>query len=439
MELQSRDAPLPPVFAAVRRRHPDVDIVLLPPERPSAEPVGQAMPATEQRLANAFDLTTGTATRAWAEAVGDGQLPDSRFAFGPDETTVTVRARVSARLDASPLVLLAAALAPSGWEIGQRPGDVSQLCAHRATMQLVASYAAASGAFVLTASSTPLAVGGDRAVLADEGAARAAAYQVELDRRITDLMAEEAAVPAVDALDSTPGPGAPTREVNRWWDALSRDQQLSIVAASPGSIGNRDGIPPWARDAANRVALDRDLAGWGSLEDQGLLSDVERQWLANARAAQDAVAAIERGIDPQTLDDVTSQLYLYDPTAGDGDGAVAVAAGDLATARDVAVTVPGDGADARSAPFQADRVLDLYEATRCVDGTGVATLCWMGYGADRLADLVDGLVHGPGDSRDGDLAHLTVIDVGEHSKAFDHGSRSLDDLSQIVSGNRAAG
>jgi hypothetical protein len=160
MELQSRGAPLPPFFAAVRRRHPDVDIVLLPPEQPEADP---AEPAAADQLANAFDLTTGTATRAWAEAVGDGQLPESRFAFGPDPATVTARARASARLDGSPLVPLAAALAQGGWEVGQRSGNVSQLFAHRATMQVVASYAAASGTFVLTVSSTPLVVGVDRA------------------------------------------------------------------------------------------------------------------------------------------------------------------------------------------------------------------------------------------------------------------------------------
>jgi hypothetical protein len=382
MELQSRDAPLPPVFAAVRRRHPDVDIVRLPPGQPAAEPVVQAVLATEQQLANAFDLTTGTATRAWAEAVGDGQLPDSRFAFGPDEATVTVRARVSTRLDASPLMSLAAALAQGGWEeLVQRTGDVSQLFAHRATMQLAASYAAAGGGFVLTASSTPLAVGVDRARelvrMAGASAAdeRAAADEVDLDRRITDLMAAE--------------------EVAR--------------VLGPDTFGNRDGIPAWARDAANRVALSRDLAGWGDLEDQGLLTDDERQWLVNARAARDAVAAVERGTDPQTLDDVTSQLYLYDPTACDGDGAVAVAAGDLATARNVAVTVPGLDTSARCPAYQAERALDVYESTRSADNAGgVAVMFWIGYGGDRLADLLDELRA----SRDGDPAHLTLIDLG---------------------------
>jgi uncharacterized protein YukE len=311
----------------------------------------------------------------------------------------------------------------------------------------------------------------------DDCAARVAAYEVDLDRWITDLMAEEEAIqeafarvltldqverkygglddPADAALDSMPGPGASSGDVNRWWDGLTRDQQLAIVAASPGSIGNRDGIPPWARDAANTVALDRDLADWGNLEDQGLLTDDERQWLDNARSAQDAITTIEGGIDPQTLDAVSSQLYLYDPTAFDGDGAVAVAAGDLTTAHDIAVTVPGFGTDGQSAQFQADRALDLYEATRSVDGTGgVATMFWIGYdapdnlpwegegwdgagvvsedlataGGDRLADLLDGLR----DSRDGDPAHLTAIGHSYGSTTTGHAAHDegipVDDL-----------
>jgi len=160
MELQSRDAPLPPFFAAVRRRHPDVDIVLLAPE-PAEDDHPEAV--TEGQLANAFDLTTGTATKAWAEAVGDGQVPETRYACGPDETTVTARARVAARLDRSVLGPLAAALKQDGWDVARRPGDVSRLAARRATMQLLASYAAASGAFVLTVTSAPLPVGVERA------------------------------------------------------------------------------------------------------------------------------------------------------------------------------------------------------------------------------------------------------------------------------------
>jgi uncharacterized protein YukE len=311
----------------------------------------------------------------------------------------------------------------------------------------------------------------------DDVARRVAGYETELDRWATDLIAEEEAMreafarvltldqverryggvedPADDALDAMPGRDASPSRVKAWWDSLTHEQQLAIIAASPGSIGNRDGIPPWARDAANTVALDRDLADWGHLEDLGVLTDAERQWLDNARAAQEAIDTIERGTDPLTGEDVPAQLYVYDPTAFDGDGAVAVSAGDLDDADDIAVTVPGFGTDGQSAPFQADRALDLYEATRSADGAdSVATMFWIGYdapdnlpwegegwdgagvagegmaaaGGDRLADLLDGLRG----SRDGDPAHLTAIGHSYGSTttglaAHDHGI-PVDDL-----------
>jgi hypothetical protein len=161
MELQSRGTPLPPFFAAVRRRHPDVDIVLLPdetaPEAPLLEPVSGRI------LADALDLVTGIVTRAWASVVGDGQLPESRFVFGPDPASVVARARASTVLDTSPLVPLAAALSEGGWALGHESGAVSLLFGRRGPSQLVASYAPETGTFILTVTSDPLPVGAERA------------------------------------------------------------------------------------------------------------------------------------------------------------------------------------------------------------------------------------------------------------------------------------
>ncbi|WP_127480254.1 alpha/beta hydrolase [Nocardioides pantholopis] len=290
----------------------------------------------------------------------------------------------------------------------------------------------------------------------EDCARRVRVLEAELDRWSTDLIAAEEAVlavfartltvqqaqarhggrrdPADDALGAMPGPGASATEVSAWWAGLSRAAQAAVLVAAPGAVGNRDGVPARARHAANTVSLDRDLAAWSHLDDLGLLPGDAAQWLANARAAQRAVARVEEGLDPQTGLPITAQLYAYDPAAFDGDGAVAVAAGDLDTAADVAVTVPGLGTDAGSAPSQATRAVTLYEATRSVDGAGeVAALLWIGYdapdnlpwrlegadaagvagegmaraGGERLADLVDGLRG----SRPGDdpPAHLTVI------------------------------
>jgi hypothetical protein len=312
---------------------------------------------------------------------------------------------------------------------------------------------------------------------AEDLARRARAFETELDRWSTDLIAEEEAMneafqrvlsldqverryggtadPADAALDRMPGPGAPAADVNAWWDALSRAEQLAVIAASPGSVGNLDGIPAEARDAANRISLDRDLAEWTLLEERGVLTDDERRWLDNARSAQDAVDGIATGVDPITAEPVTSQLYVYDPAAFDGDGAVAVSAGDLDTADNVAVVVPGFGTDGGSAPYQADRALTIHESTRFLaPGETNATMFWIGYdapdnlpwddggwdaagvvgegmaegGGERLADAVDGLRA----SRDGDPAHLTAIGHSYGSTttghaAHDHGL-PVDDL-----------
>ncbi len=224
----------------------------------------------------------------------------------------------------------------------------------------------------------------------DDCARQVRAYEADLDAWGADLAAEEEGMrsafervltleeiertyagvedPADEALAGMPGPDATPVEVNAWWDGLTHAEQLAIVAAAPRAIGNRDGIPAWARHDANTVALDSDLAAWEHLETQGLLTPEEERWLENARAAKDAIGTIEAGIDPATLDGVESQLYLYDPTAFDGDGAIAVSAGSLDTAANVAVVVPGLGTDAESAPYQAERALTLYEASRYLDG-----------------------------------------------------------------------
>ena len=310
----------------------------------------------------------------------------------------------------------------------------------------------------------------------DDCARRVRGHEADLDRWVTDVMAEEegmraafdrmltlqqveqrfggAADPADGALATRPGPGAGPGRVNAWWDGLTRQEHLAIIAAAPGSVGNLDGIPPWARDAANTVALHRDLAEWGRLDDLGALTPDERTWLENARAAQDALAVISGGRDPVTGEPISTQLYTYDPGAFDGDGAVAISAGDLGTADNVSVVVPGFGTDGESAPYQADRARTLYESCRFLEpGESNATMFWIGYdapdnapwdegwdgagvvteamaerGGDRLADTLDGLRS----SRHAEPAHLTAIGHSYGSTTAGHAAHDhaipVDDL-----------
>ena len=252
--------------------------------------------------------------------------------------------------------------------------------------------------------------------------------------------------PADAALAVKPAPGAPLDEVRAWWASLGPGERLAIVAAAPGAIGNLDGLPARWRHRANTVALDRDLAALRTRAGTGLITDDERRVLANAEAADDARHRIEERRDPVTDEPLPAQLYAYDPDAFGGDGAVAIAVGDLDRADHVAVIVPGMDTDATSAGSQADRAAAVYEAARAsAPLASDATLAWIGYdapagfgeaateqraadGGAHLADTVDGLRAG----RDGDPAHLTVIGYSYGSTtvgdgAHDHGL-AVDDL-----------
>ncbi|MFW6776172.1 alpha/beta hydrolase [Nocardioides sp. CPCC 205120] len=258
--------------------------------------------------------------------------------------------------------------------------------------------------------------------------AEEAAYTAEL-ARVQDLEQVDRLYggvedPADAALASMPPPGSDPEEVADWWAGLSTAEQQAILAASPGSVGNLDGVPPSVRDEANRLRLTRDLAALRELDDDQL-TDTERAMLRNAEAAESALA--DERTDPVTGDPVPASLLVYDPTAFDGDGAAAVAYGDLATADHTGVVVPGITNTGASIDGFHDDAWALYESTRGAVGAdeSVATVAWIGYdapsdsdmvnvrdegaaarGAERLASTIDGLratYTGPGET------HLTTI------------------------------
>ena len=169
--------------------------------------------------------------------------------------------------------------------------------------------------------------------------------------------------PADEPLSRLPQGGTP-EEVNAWWDGLTREEQLAIISASPGSIGNLDGIPAWARSEANETSMTRDIAAWELLEENGTITADEATWLENARAADDALDDARTRIDPVTGEPVVSQLYLYDPAAFDGDGRVAISVGDLDHADNVSVSVPGLTTDMGAIGGNVPTCGDLYDAAR---------------------------------------------------------------------------
>ena len=292
------------------------------------------------------------------------------------------------------------------------------------------------------------------------------AMQLAFSRVLTLDQVEAAysgmADPADAALATTPPAGASPELVYQWWHGLTEAQRRALIAAAPGAIGNLDGIPAAARDAANRVALGRDLAQLEAYQDSGSMSGHERDLLRNARAAREALDRIERGVDPVTGEPIQAQVYVYEPGAFRGDGAVAIAAGDLDTADNVAMVVPGFGTDGASAPYQGDRAVRLYEASRSLDPQATnATLFFIGYdapdnlppdgldaagvltedlaeaGGEHVADALDGLRA----TRPDDPAHLTAIGHSYGSTTLGHAAHDhgvpVDDL--VVVGSPGLG
>jgi hypothetical protein len=161
MELRPSDAPLDAFFAPVRRRHPDVDLVVLPVQGPAPqrEPVGEAeLDAVRHRV---FD----TAGRLWAAALPTTDPPEPAWRCGPGDGTVVVSARsgLTTPHGLPALVALRGALEGEGWLVGGVGGETRRLTGRRGDLQVHASYAEATGAFLVEVGSEPIRVGRTRA------------------------------------------------------------------------------------------------------------------------------------------------------------------------------------------------------------------------------------------------------------------------------------
>ena len=255
-----------------------------------------------------------------------------------------------------------------------------------------------------------------------------------------------------------PGSGATPEQVKDWWDHLSGAEREAVIAAYPERVGQGDGLPADARDQANRIMLDDDLARLASKAEDGTISPLEQKVLDNAEQARDSLANADSFTDPLDPDlQPGGTLWLYDPSAYDGDGRVGIAVGDLDHATDVALFTPGINTDMQDTTRYTDKMMNLYEAARYNgDGSSVAAMFWLGYdaphgptdtatltegraedGGRNLADAIDGLRA----SRSDDPAHLTAIGHSYGSTATSYAAHGdnidVDDV--VLIGSPGAG
>ncbi|WP_307671446.1 alpha/beta hydrolase [Streptomyces sp. V2I9] len=173
-----------------------------------------------------------------------------------------------------------------------------------------------------------------------------------------------------------------------WWDGLSPEERERYIELVPERIGNLDGIPVLARDAANRRNLPALI---DKLE--GVDTDKARDQLAGLREIQRQVD--ENGKPP---------LYLIG-IGDEGNGRAIVSFGNPDASRHVSAYVPGlnTSLDEEFAKNDLGRARDTAIGAQGYDES-TASIVWLGYDAPQLPD------------KDGAAGYFAVMGTGRAEK-----------------------
>ncbi|MEW2479952.1 alpha/beta hydrolase [Mycobacterium sp. NPDC049093] len=174
----------------------------------------------------------------------------------------------------------------------------------------------------------------------------------------------------------------------RWWAGLSEDQRDALIKTYPRQIGNSEGIPPKARNKANRLSIERARNFVQSKIDRGeqptkrefkLLRRMNNLHNALATMKSEAAAA---GIDPPLV------LAFDSPVFG-GDGRAVVSFGaDPYLADSVSWLVPGFATTIDKLEGNMRNALNHLQSTRQENpDLAAASIAWIGYDAPNDAAI----------------------------------------------------
>lgn len=164
-------------------------------------------------------------------------------------------------------------------------------------------------------------------------------------------------------------------EVSTWWAGLGAEDRQRLETFAPSVVGNLDGVPYAVRDRANRAVLTSGLADHAAPAAREAMLGQVRDSLRHDKGAPDRYLV--------TLD-----------TRGSGRAAIAI--GDLDTAADVTVVVPGMffTVTGQMTDF-TNTANDLYSEQATLSGiaapgsgSGVAVVAWMGYRTPDLSNIL---------------------------------------------------
>ncbi|MEK6343410.1 MAG: alpha/beta hydrolase, partial [Curtobacterium sp.] len=165
------------------------------------------------------------------------------------------------------------------------------------------------------------------------------------------------------------------RQVASWWAGLGDDEHQVLETLAPGVVGNLEGVPYAVRDRANRITLTAALVDHAT-------PPAETAMLGQVRRSLESAPG-----DPRRM------LITLDTR---GAGRAAIAIGDLESAADVTVVVPGmfftvtgqmhDFTD--TANDLATEQATLAPVAAAGHGHGVAVVAWMGYRTPDLSNIL---------------------------------------------------
>ena len=163
MDQERPDEPIrDPFFRELRRRHPEIDLVMLPPEGPPAPADADAEQAAAEEL-----IRVGTQARQLWSAIAPEAIdgPEVRYRFGRDAASVRAVSTLTTRRDDGyeVLVRLRHELESDGWDVRRPDGTVERLTGVLDALDVSASYAEALGVLVFTMSGPSVTVGAARA------------------------------------------------------------------------------------------------------------------------------------------------------------------------------------------------------------------------------------------------------------------------------------